>query len=74
MNILFLGLLCSGVSYVIWSYLLREMSSAKVGAYLYIEPFVTFLGAWILLKEEISLIMLVSGVIITVGVYLVNRE
>jgi drug/metabolite transporter (DMT)-like permease len=73
-SILFLGLLCSGVSYVIWAYLLREMSSAKVGAYLYIEPFITFLGAWILLKEEITLIMLISGVIITIGVYLVNRE
>lgn len=73
-SILFLGLLCSGVSYVIWAYLLREMSSAKVGAYLYIEPFITFLGAWILLKEEITLIMLISGVIITFGVYLVNRE
>lgn len=73
-SVLFLGLLCSGVSYVIWAYLLREMSSAKVGAYLYIEPFITFLGAWILLKEEITLIMLISGVIITFGVYLVNRE
>lgn len=73
-SILFLGLLCSGVSYVIWAYLLREMSSAKVGAYLYIEPFITFLGAWILLKEEITLIMLISGVIITFGVYLVNQE
>jgi len=73
-NILFLGLLCSGVSYVIWSYLLREMSSAKVGAYLYIEPFITFIGAWILLKEEITFLMLLSGIIITFGVYLVNKE
>lgn len=74
MNILFLGLLCSGVSYVIWAYLLREMSSTKVGSYLYIEPFITFLGAWILLKEEITMVMLLSGMIITFGVYLVNRD
>lgn len=74
MNVLFLGLLCSGVSYVIWAFLLREMSSAKVGAYLYIEPFITFIGAWILLKEEITVIMLISGAIITYGVYLVNRD
>lgn len=73
-NILFLGLLCSGVSYVIWAYLLKEMSSVKVGAYLYIEPFITFIGAWILLNEEITLSMLISGLVITFGVYLVNRE
>lgn len=74
LNILFLGLFCSGISYVIWAYLLREMSSAKVGAYLYIEPIITFLGAWILLKEEITFLMLLSGLIITFGVYLVNKE
>ena len=73
-NIMFLGLLCSGVSYVIWAYLLKEMSSVKVGAYLYIEPFITFIGARILLNEEITLSMLISGLVITFGVYLVNRE
>ncbi len=73
-NILFLGLLCSGVSYVIWAYLLKEMSSVKVGAYLYIEPFITFIGAWILLNEEITLSMLISGLVITFGVYLVNTS
>jgi len=72
--ILFLGLLCSGVSYVIWAYALREMESAKVGAYLYFEPFVTVLTAWIFLREEITLLMILSGLIITAGVFLVNKE
>ncbi len=72
--ILFLGLLCSGVAYVIWAYALREMESAKVGAYLYFEPFVTVIAAWILLREDITLFMILSGLIITAGVYLVNKE
>jgi RarD protein len=72
--ILFLGLLCSGVAYVIWAYALREMESAKVGAYLYFEPFVTVLTAWIFLKEDITLFMIISGLIITAGVFLVNKE
>ena len=73
-SILFLGLLCSGVAYVIWAYALREMESAKVGAYLYFEPFVTVIAAWILLKEDITLFMILSGLIITAGVYLVNKD
>lgn len=73
-SILFLGLLCSGVSYVIWAYSLREMESAKVGAYLYIEPFITVITAWLLLKEDITILMILSGVIIIFGVYLVNRD
>lgn len=72
--ILFLGLLCSGVAYVIWAYALREMESAKVGAYLYFEPFVTVIAAWILLKEDITLFMILSGLIITFGVFLVNKD
>ena len=72
--ILFLGLLCSGVAYVIWAYALREMESAKVGAYLYFEPFVTVITAWIFLEENITLFMIFSGLIITAGVYLVNKD
>lgn len=74
LSILFLGLMCSGVAYVIWAYALREMESAKVGAYLYLEPFVTVVTAWIFLNEEITLFMILSGLIITFGVYLVNKD
>lgn len=72
--ILFLGFLCSGVAYVIWAFALREMESAKVGAYLYFEPFVTVITAWIFLKEDITLLMFLSGLIITAGVFLVNKD
>ncbi len=73
-SILFLGLLCSGVSYVIWAYSLRELEAKKVGAYLYFEPLVTVGSAALLLKEEITLLMMLSGIIITIGVVLVNKE
>ncbi|MBT8381698.1 MAG: DMT family transporter, partial [Ignavibacteria bacterium] len=73
-SVLFLGLLCSGVAYVIWAYSLRDMESAKVGAFLYFEPFVTVTAAWIFLNESITLHMLLSGIMITIGVILVNKE
>jgi drug/metabolite transporter (DMT)-like permease len=73
-SILFLGLFCSGVAYVIWAYSLRDLESAKVGAFLYFEPFITVLFAWIFLKEEITLIMILSGIIITIGVFMVNKD
>lgn len=73
-SILFLGLLCSGVAYVIWAYSLRDLESAKVGAFLYFEPLVTVIAAWLLLSESITFLMLLSGAIITLGVILVNKE
>jgi drug/metabolite transporter (DMT)-like permease len=71
---LFLGLFCSGIAYVIWAYSLRDLESAKVGAFLYFEPLITVLAAWVLLSESITFLMILSGVIITLGVILVNKE
>lgn len=74
MSILFLGLFCSGIAYVIWAQALRDMESAKVGAFLYFEPFVTVIAAWTLLSESITLMMILSGLLITIGVFIVNKD
>jgi drug/metabolite transporter (DMT)-like permease len=70
----FLGIFCSGVAYSIWSYALRILDSGKVGAFLYFEPFVTVVAAWVFLSENITLLMILSGLIITAGVILVNKD
>ncbi|MBS3944401.1 MAG: DMT family transporter [Melioribacter sp.] len=73
-SILFLGIFCSGIAYVLWAQALSEMQATKVGTFLYIEPFVTVFAAWILLNEQISFLTFVSGLIIIGGVILVNRK
>ncbi len=73
-SILFLGILCSGVAYTLWAQALSEMDASRVGAFLYIEPFVTFFGSWLLLNEQISILTLTSGLIIIGGVVIVNRK
>jgi drug/metabolite transporter (DMT)-like permease len=73
-SIFFLGIFCSGISYVIWAQALRDMESAKVGAFLYFEPLVTVIAAWFFLQEQITLLMIFSGLLITAGVFIVNKE
>ncbi len=72
--IIFLGIFCSGLAYVLWAKAMSEMQSSKVGAFLYIEPFITVFTAWIFLKEEISFFTIFSGIIIIIGVIFVNRK
>jgi len=72
--ILFLGVFCSGIAYVIWAQALRDMESAKVGAFLYFEPLVTVIAAWFFLQEAITLLMIFSGLLITAGVFIVNKD
>ncbi len=73
-SILFLGFLCSGVAYVLWAKAMSEMKASAVGAFLYIEPFVTVFAAWLLLNEEITFLTMFSGIIIIIGVMLVNKK
>lgn len=72
--IIFLGIFCSGIAYVLWAQALKEMESATVGVFLYLEPFVTVFTAWLILQEHITLLTILSGLIITLGVVFVNRE
>jgi drug/metabolite transporter (DMT)-like permease len=73
-SVLFLGLICSGVSYVFWAQALKEMNSARAGSFLYFEPFITIFTAWLILNEQITFVIVLSGVIITTGVILVNKK
>lgn len=72
--LLFLGFLCSGLAYILWAEAMSELPANRVGAFLYLEPFVTVFTAWILLNEDITLLMMGSGIVIIIGVIMVNRK
>jgi len=72
--LIFLGIFCSGLAYVLWAEAMSEMPANKVGAFLYLEPFVTVFTAWLLLNENITLLMMGSGIVIILGVIMVNRK
>ena len=69
----FLGVLCSGVAYIFWYDALKVLPVAQVGTYLFIEPVVTVIVSFLLLNEKITLAGLLGGMVILLGVWLVNR-
>lgn len=73
MAILFLGVLCSGIAYFFWYDALKVLPVAQTGAFLYLEPIITVVVAALLIKEAILLATLIGGIIILIGVWLVNR-
>jgi drug/metabolite transporter (DMT)-like permease len=74
MGILFLGIFCSGLAYLFWYAALEKRDSSVVGMYLYLEPFVTLIGATFFLGEEIYWITLTGGGMTLLGVYLATRK
>ena len=73
-GIFFLGIFCSGLAYFFWYSALEKKDSTIVGMYLYLEPFITLLGAWVLLNEKVQWVTLLGGGLSLFGVYLVARK
>jgi len=72
-SVLFLGIVCSGVAYLLWMRAVAEIGPARTGAYLYVEPFVTLAVAWAVLGEPVMANAVAGGIAVLVGVALVHR-
>ena len=72
MGISFLGIFCSGLAYIAWYDGLQALPASRIGAFLYIEPLVAVLVAWAVLSESLVPITLMGGVVILLGVRLVQ--
>jgi drug/metabolite transporter (DMT)-like permease len=70
----FLGVFCSGIAYIFWYDALKDLPVAQTGAFLYLEPIITVVVAAVVIKETILLATLAGGIIILIGVWLVNRR
>lgn len=73
LSMLFLGIFCSGLAYIFWYDALKSIPASQVGVFLYIEPLVTVIIAWLVLGEQLTWASLLGGAIILAGIWMVNR-
>jgi drug/metabolite transporter (DMT)-like permease len=69
----FLGFLCSGLAYYLWFQAVTEHGPARIGALLYLEPFVTLGTAAAILGEPITVHVILGGPCVLAGVWLVAK-
>ena len=72
--LLFLGLACSGLGYLLWSQALEEAEPSRVAALLYLQPLVTLAAAAALLGEPVGLATIAGGALVVGGVAVVQRS
>ena len=72
-GILYLALLNTGLSQLMFMYALREVTSAQAVSYTYLQPPVTAMMAMLALNEQPTLMTLLCGIVILLGIWLVNR-
>ncbi|AST90785.1 DMT family transporter [Sutcliffiella cohnii] len=71
-HLIFLGIFVSGVGYWYWGKALEVLEASKVSVFIYLEPIFTVIAAVILLHEKIKITSVTGGLIIIIGVILVN--
>jgi drug/metabolite transporter (DMT)-like permease len=71
--IVYLGVLCTVVGYVMWFRALTGLTASSTGATLYFEPVVTVIFAYILLGDAIGWITAMGGVFVMIGVIAISR-
>jgi drug/metabolite transporter (DMT)-like permease len=73
-HLFFLGVFVSGIAYWYWGKALEVLEASKVSMFLYLEPISTLMAAVLLLQEKVFLINVAGGIIIIMGVIIVNGQ
>ena len=74
LRLLFLGVIASTLCYYLWSLIIRRIGAVVTTNYVYFNPVVTILCAWIVLDEHITLWLLLGTLLILLGMYLANKK
>lgn len=72
--LVWLSIMSSIVQFAVWFYLLQNSEPGKTSAFLFLAPFFGVLTGWLLLDEPLYPSLLVGGLFIIIGIFLVNRN
>ena len=72
LNILYLGVVCSALAYILYAFALKHLGSTVVTSFINLVPFFGVLSATILLGEPLSWMKALGGILAIAGVYLVS--
>jgi drug/metabolite transporter (DMT)-like permease len=73
LGVLYLAIVNTGLSHLMFIYALREVTSAQAVSYTYLQPPMTALMALFALGEQPTLMTFMCGAVILLGIWLVNR-
>ena len=73
-NILYLGILSSGLAFILWHKGIEQIGSIAASNYIYLVPLITAITGILVLDETVTLRMIGGGMLILVGLYLSQRK
>lgn len=73
-NLLFLGCVASMVCFVVWNWIMKTLGAITTTNYVYVNPIITILFAWVILNEKITIFFLIGTLLILFGMNLADRR
>lgn len=73
-SILYLSILCSVFSYLIWYKALNVLQATNVAFFTYLIPLFTAILAYFIIGEEVTIFTALGGALIILGMYFVERD
>ncbi|UFJ39624.1 EamA family transporter [Brevibacillus humidisoli] len=70
--VLYLAIMASIVQFAVWFYLLHRGDPGRTSAFLFLAPFFGVLSGWMILGEVVEWYVYVGGLLIFIGIFLVN--
>ena len=73
-HLLFLGCIASTICFLTWNWVIKKLGAVITTNYVYFNPVITILCAWIVLSEQITGWFLLGTTLILTGLYLSARK
>ena len=73
-NLLFLGCVASMLCFLTWNWVVKKLGAVKTTNYVYFNPVVTVIFAWLWLSERITVFFVIGTLLILAGMYLCNKK
>ena len=73
-ELLFLGAIASTLCYYLWGWVIRNLGAVTATNYVYFNPVVTIICAWIVLNERITTWFLLGTALIIIGMYFADKK
>jgi drug/metabolite transporter (DMT)-like permease len=74
LTVIYLGVFPGAIGYITWAYALTHLPASTAASFLYVQPLLVLGIAWVWLGEWPSWLSLVGGVLVLIGVIVVNAR